>query len=328
MGGALHGRRVMVTGGAGFLGRAVVRAAGVGRRGRHLRAAERPVRPAHGRGRAASRWPTASRTWSSTWPPSSAASAPTARTRARSSTTTPSWASTSWRSRASPAWRSSSRSGRSARIPSSRRCRSRRTTSGTAIPRRRTRPTGWPRRCCWSRARPTAQQYGFNVIHLIPVNLYGPGDNFDPASSHVIPALIKKCVDARDGGCRPHRCLGHGVRLARVPVRRRRGRGHRPRRRPLRRPRSGQPGRRPRDHHQGARRAHRRAHRLRGRDPLGSIEARWPAASCARHVASARAFRLRGATHRSRTACGGRSSGTRSTEPHAEGSLSREEVAA
>jgi GDP-L-fucose synthase len=41
------------------------------------------------------------------------------------------------------------------------------------------------------------QQYRFNVIHLIPVNLYGPGDNFDPASSHVIPALIKKCVDAR-----------------------------------------------------------------------------------------------------------------------------------
>ena len=44
------------------------------------------------------------------------------------------------------------------------------------------------------------QQYGFNVIHLIPVNLYGPGDNFDPRSSHVIPALIKKCVDAREAG--------------------------------------------------------------------------------------------------------------------------------
>jgi len=44
------------------------------------------------------------------------------------------------------------------------------------------------------------EQYGFDVIHLIPVNLYGPGDNFDPASSHVIPALIKKCVDARDEG--------------------------------------------------------------------------------------------------------------------------------
>ncbi|HLF70847.1 MAG TPA: GDP-L-fucose synthase [Dehalococcoidia bacterium] len=44
------------------------------------------------------------------------------------------------------------------------------------------------------------QQYGFNAIYLIPVNLYGPGDNFDPASSHVIPALIKKCIDAREAG--------------------------------------------------------------------------------------------------------------------------------
>jgi GDP-L-fucose synthase len=44
------------------------------------------------------------------------------------------------------------------------------------------------------------QQYDFNVIHLVPVNLYGPGDNFDPSSSHVIPALIKKAVDARDAG--------------------------------------------------------------------------------------------------------------------------------
>ena len=44
------------------------------------------------------------------------------------------------------------------------------------------------------------QQYGFNVIHLMPVNLYGPGDNFNPASSHVIPALIRKCVEARDRG--------------------------------------------------------------------------------------------------------------------------------
>lgn len=43
-------------------------------------------------------------------------------------------------------------------------------------------------------------EYGFNVIHLIPVNLYGPGDNADPNSSHVIPALIRKCVEARDRG--------------------------------------------------------------------------------------------------------------------------------
>jgi GDP-L-fucose synthase len=44
------------------------------------------------------------------------------------------------------------------------------------------------------------QQYGFNSIYLLPVNLYGPGDNFDPASSHVIPALIKKCIDAVEAG--------------------------------------------------------------------------------------------------------------------------------
>lgn len=42
------------------------------------------------------------------------------------------------------------------------------------------------------------QQYGFNSIFLLPANLYGPGDNFDPKASHVIPALIKKCIDARD----------------------------------------------------------------------------------------------------------------------------------
>jgi GDP-L-fucose synthase len=44
------------------------------------------------------------------------------------------------------------------------------------------------------------QEYGFNSIHLLPVNLYGPRDNFDPSSSHVIPALIKKCFDAMQHG--------------------------------------------------------------------------------------------------------------------------------
>ena len=39
-------------------------------------------------------------------------------------------------------------------------------------------------------------QYGFNAIYLLPVNLYGPGDNFDPQTSHVIPAMIRKCVEA------------------------------------------------------------------------------------------------------------------------------------
>jgi GDP-L-fucose synthase len=44
------------------------------------------------------------------------------------------------------------------------------------------------------------QQYGFNAIHLLPVNLYGPHDNFDPKSSHVIPALIRKCLEAAETG--------------------------------------------------------------------------------------------------------------------------------
>ena len=44
------------------------------------------------------------------------------------------------------------------------------------------------------------RQYGTRFVSVMPTNLYGPGDNFDPSSSHVIPALIKKCVDARDNG--------------------------------------------------------------------------------------------------------------------------------
>ena len=53
-------------------------------------------------------------------------------------------------------------------------------------------------------------EYGFNSIFLLPVNLYGPGDNFDPASSHVIPALIKKCIDAVDSGADHIDCWGAG----------------------------------------------------------------------------------------------------------------------
>ncbi|MHC4619187.1 MAG: GDP-L-fucose synthase family protein [Planctomycetota bacterium] len=53
-------------------------------------------------------------------------------------------------------------------------------------------------------------QYGFNSIFLLPVNLYGPGDNFDPATSHVIPALIKKCVDAIEAGDGHIECWGTG----------------------------------------------------------------------------------------------------------------------
>jgi GDP-L-fucose synthase len=53
-------------------------------------------------------------------------------------------------------------------------------------------------------------QYGFNSIFLLPVNLYGPGDNFNPESSHVIPALIKKCIDAIKEGKDYIECWGTG----------------------------------------------------------------------------------------------------------------------
>jgi GDP-L-fucose synthase len=54
------------------------------------------------------------------------------------------------------------------------------------------------------------QEYGFNAIHLLPVNLYGPHDNFDPKTSHVIPALIRKCVDAVEAGAPEVVCWGTG----------------------------------------------------------------------------------------------------------------------
>src|SRR5260221_597399 len=58
-------------------------------------------------------------------------------------------------------------------------------------------PYGLAKKMMLVQAQAYRQQYGFNAIYLLPVNLYGPGDNFDPTSSHVIPALIKKFVDAK-----------------------------------------------------------------------------------------------------------------------------------
>jgi GDP-L-fucose synthase len=57
-------------------------------------------------------------------------------------------------------------------------------------------PYGLAKKMLLVQAQAYRAQYGFNAIYLLPVNLYGPGDNFDPRSSHVIPALIRKCVEA------------------------------------------------------------------------------------------------------------------------------------
>jgi GDP-L-fucose synthase len=71
-------------------------------------------------------------------------------------------------------------------------------------------PYGLAKKMLLVQSQSYRQQYGFNSIYLLPVNLYGPGDNFAPDSSHVIPALIKKCVDAKAKGERSITVWGSG----------------------------------------------------------------------------------------------------------------------
>lgn len=61
-------------------------------------------------------------------------------------------------------------------------------------------PYGLAKKMLLVQSQTYREQYGFNSIFLLPVNLYGPGDSFDPGKSHVIPALIKKCEDAIEQG--------------------------------------------------------------------------------------------------------------------------------
>jgi GDP-L-fucose synthase len=72
-------------------------------------------------------------------------------------------------------------------------------------------PYGLAKKMLLVQAQAYRQQYGFDAIYLLPVNLYGPGDNFDPASSHVIPALIKKFVEAVEGGAESVEVWGTGA---------------------------------------------------------------------------------------------------------------------
>ncbi|MFN2513710.1 MAG: GDP-L-fucose synthase family protein [Pyrinomonadaceae bacterium] len=67
-------------------------------------------------------------------------------------------------------------------------------------PEKTNAPYGLAKKMMLVQAQSYRQQYGFNTIFLLPANLYGPGDNFDPQTSHVIPALIRKCIEAREKG--------------------------------------------------------------------------------------------------------------------------------
>jgi GDP-L-fucose synthase len=71
-------------------------------------------------------------------------------------------------------------------------------------------PYGIAKKALLIQAQAYRAQYGFNAIYLLPANLYGPGDNFDLASSHVIPALIRKCIEAREAGAHSISVWGTG----------------------------------------------------------------------------------------------------------------------
>jgi GDP-L-fucose synthase len=71
-------------------------------------------------------------------------------------------------------------------------------------------PYGLAKKMLMVQSEAYRQEYGFNSINLLPVNLYGPRDNFDPESSHVIPALIRKCLEAKRAGAPSVPCWGTG----------------------------------------------------------------------------------------------------------------------
>ena len=71
-------------------------------------------------------------------------------------------------------------------------------------------PYGLAKKMLLVQSQAYRDEYNFNSIFLLPVNLYGPLDNFNPASSHVIPAIIKKCVDAVEAGADHIECWGTG----------------------------------------------------------------------------------------------------------------------
>lgn len=68
----------------------------------------------------------------------------------------------------------------------------------TGYPEETNAPYGLAKKMLLVQSQAYRKQYGFNSIYLLPVNLYGPGDNFDLESSHVIPALIRKCIEAKE----------------------------------------------------------------------------------------------------------------------------------
>ena len=80
-------------------------------------------------------------------------------------------------------------------------------------------PYGLAKKMMLVQSQAYREQFGFNAVNVMIVNLYGPDDNFDLESSHVIPALIRKCVEAREKGEKILTVWGTGTPTLRIPVR-------------------------------------------------------------------------------------------------------------
>ena len=129
---------------------------------------------------------------------------------AASSTTTRSWAFSSWSTPASSGSPKFVAVGTICAYPKFTPVPFREDDLWNGYPEETNAPYGLAKKMLLVQAQAYREQYGFNAIFLLPVNLYGPGDNFDLETAHVIPALIRKCVEAKESGRREIVLWGDG----------------------------------------------------------------------------------------------------------------------
>ena len=146
-------------------------------------------------------------------------------------------------------------------------------------------PYGIAKKSLLVQAQAYRQEFGLTSIYLLPVNLYGPGDNFDAETSHVIPALIRKFIEAKEQKRDAVVVWGTGQGDAGVSLRRRRGGRDRPGRGEVRGWGTGEPRIGLGDFHQGPRSTHRPPYGFRRTDRMGFLETRWPATQEIGHLA-------------------------------------------